>query len=397
MNRKIPFGACLVLALIAAIITYQMTVISEEEKYTRLISSITQLPSDNPKLSEVMYYTDNFFVKDIDEEYLSDATIYGYVVGLEDQFSTYYTKDQYKEVVSSLQGNMTGIGIRVFLDTATSDMTVFEVMDSSPAKAAGIMRGDVVHSVNSIPYSELQYEGAYNELVGEAGTKVDLSVKRGEEIIDFTITRTQFEQQTISYRLTDSDPTIGYIKIYSFDTATTNQFKNAVETLLEMGAKSLIFDVRSNPGGTLESVSKILDYILPEGPIIRMVSKSEETSVLYSDAAELSVPMTVLADRTSASAAELFTAALMDYNKATFIGVQTFGKGTVQTNYPLSDGSALHISTQFYLPPYSASFDGVGIVPDIKVELSEESVNNFYMLTEAEDEQLSAAIEYLKQ
>ncbi len=397
MNRKIPFGACLVLALIAAIITYQMTVISEEEKYKELMSSITQMPSDNPKLSEVMYYTENYFVKDVDEEYLSDATIYGYVVGLGDQFSTYYTKEQYAEVTSSLRGNMTGIGIRVFLNSETSEMTVFEVMSGSPAEGAGVLRGDIIDSVNGIPYSELQYEGAYNELVGEADTSVSFSVKRGEEIFDFKVVRTQFEQQTVSYKICESDPAIGYIKIYSFDTATTNQFKNAVEKLLEMGAESLIFDVRNNPGGTLESISQILDYLLPEGPIIRMVSKSKETHELKSDAAELSVPMVVLADSSSASAAELFTSALMDYNKATFIGTKTYGKGTVQTNYPLSDGSALHISTQFYLPPYSDSFDGIGIVPDIEVELSEESQKNFYMLTEAEDEQLSAALDYLKQ
>ncbi len=396
MNRKIPFSACLVLVLIAVIITYQMTVISEEERYTELFSSITQTPSDNPKLSEVMSITESNFVKDIDKEFLSDATIYGYVVGLSDQFSTYYTKEQYADVTSSLKGNMTGIGIRVFLHSETSDMTIFEVMTGSPAESAGLQKGDIIHAVNGKPYSELQYEGAYDELLGEAGTSVEVSVKRGDEILDFTLNRTQFEQQTVTYKLTDTDSLIGYIKIYSFDSATTNQFKNAVEKLLELGARSLIFDVRGNPGGTLDSVSKILDYILPEGPIIRMVSKNEETSILTSDSAELSMPMVVLADSSSASAAELFTSALMDYKKATFIGTKTYGKGTVQTNFPLSDGSALHISTQFYLPPYSASFDGVGIEPNIKVELSEKSRKNFYMLSEEEDEQLFEAIKYLK-
>ena len=165
--------------------------------------------------------------------------------------------------------------------------------------------------------------------------------------------------------------------------------------LLEKGAKSLIFDVRNNPGGTLDSIVPILDYILPEGPIIRTISKYG-TSEEKSDAAELSLPMVVLANASSASAAELFTSALMDYNKATFIGEKTFGKGTMQTNIPLTDGSVLHLTTHYYLPPKSDSFDEKGIVPDIEVKLSEESEKNFFMLSETEDEQLAAALDYLK-
>lgn len=396
MNRKISFGATLVVALMAAIITYQITVISEQSKYNDKLSQILISPQENPKLQEVVNFTEKNFIKEIDREYLTDATIFGYILGLEDPHAAYYTKDQYEEVLTPLQGNMTGIGIRLFLNPETNLVTIYEVMKNSPAEKAGVLAGDVIHSVNGKSYEELQYDGTVDEMLGEVDTQLQFSVKRNGKVVNFDLIRTLFESQTVSYKICDTDKQIGYVRIYSFNDATPSQFKNAVETLLEQGAVSLIFDVRNNPGGKLESVAEILDYLLPEGPIIRMITKDKSNPVLNSDAAELLAPMVVLANSTSASAAELFTSALMDYNKATFIGTKTYGKGTVQSNHMLSDGSAIKISTAYYLPPYSESFNDIGIEPDINVELSENSLKNFYLLTETEDEQLFSAINYLK-
>ena len=397
MNRKIPFSACIVLMLITAIFTYQITFISDQERYVDKVASITQSPSDDPKLSEVKYYVNNYFVKDYDKKYVNDAAVIGYIVGLQDPHSSYFTKEQFDELNDTTKGGATGIGIRIFNNLNTNEMTIFEVVDGSPAKEAGIQKADVIVAVNDKPYSELGYEGAYLELLGNEGESVDITLKRGEEEIRITIVRRHFEQQTVTYKLCDTASNVGYVKIFSFDLGTTEQFKNAIEKLLEMGATSFIFDVRSNPGGTLDSVSKVLDYLLPAGPIIRMVSKTGETEIIKSDSAELSAPMVVLANSSSASAAELFTSALMDYNKATFIGNKTYGKGTIQTSFKLSDGSGIRISTQYYLPPFSASFDGLGIEPDIEISISEENLAIFYLLTETQDEQLSAAIDYLKQ
>lgn len=383
--------------LITAIFTYQITDYTLKAQFAKQISYISKAPSSDPKLAEAKYYVENYFVKEYDEDYVDEATVLGYILGLKDPHSTYYTKEQFEELQETTSGNATGIGIRVFKNLKTEEMIVYEVTKDSPAEKAGILKGDVVHSVNGKPYAELLFDGAYLELLGEEGESVNVSFKRGEEIIDFTITRSHFEQQTVSYKLCETDNTIGYVRIHSFDIATTEQFKSAVYELLDAGVESFIFDVRSNPGGTLDSVSKILDYILPAGPIIRMVGKDGETEILKSDASEISARMVVLANSSSASAAELFTSALMDYNKATFIGTKTYGKGTVQSTFKLSDGSGIRISTQYYLPPFSASFDGTGIEPDIFVELSEESLANYYVLSEAEDEQLAFAIDYLKQ
>jgi len=397
MRRRFSFGACIILMLITAIFTYQITDYTLKAQFSKQISYISKVPSSDPKLDEAKYYVENYFVKEYDEDYVDEATVLGYILGLKDPHSTYYTKEQFDELQQTTSGNATGIGIRVFKNLKTEEMIVYEVTKDSPAEKAGIQKGDVVHSVNGKPYEELLFDGAYLELLGEEGDVVEVSFKRGDEIVDFTITRSHFEQQTVSYKLCETDSSIGYVKIHSFDVATTEQFKSAVEELLDAGVESFIFDVRSNPGGTLDSVSKILDYILPSGPIIRMVGKNGETEILKSDSSELSARMVVLANGSSASAAELFTSALMDYNKATFIGNKTYGKGTVQSTFKLSDGSGIRISTQYYLPPFSPSFDGLGIEPDISVELSEESLANYYVLSETEDEQLAFAIDYLKQ
>ncbi len=396
MNRKIPLSACFVLVLLAVIFTYQMTYISTEQMFTKKAEAITITPSDNPKLSEAMGYVENTFVKEIDKEYLEDATLFGYILGLQDKHSSYYTKEQYQELNNSLSGNITGIGIRVFTNASTNCMTVFEVMKDSPADKAGILKGDIIDAVNGKPYSELQFDGAYDELLGSEGESVSVSILRGDNTLSLDIVRKVFENKTISYKLCDTDKTIGYVKIYDFFQTTADQFKNAVEELLELGAKSFIFDVRDNTGGRLDAVEAILDYLLPQGPIIRMIDKNNRTEIKYSQKSELSVPMVVLANSESASAAELFTAALMDYDKAIFIGQKTYGKGTVQNIYPLSDGSAIRISVAYYLPPYSPSFDEIGITPDIEVTLSEESIKNYYLLEETQDEQLFAAINYLK-
>ena len=397
MKRTISFGTCIILMLMVAICTYQMTAISKDAEFEGILSSIVTTPSDNPKLAEIKYYIDEYFVKDYDEDYLSDATAMGLVYGLRDPHSTYYTKEDFKKTVANREGTMTGIGIRVFYVQDTEEMQLYEVMENSPAHNAGLQRGDVIYAIDDVSYEVLGYEGSYNAIVGEAGTDVKISVVREGEILNFVITRSEFTQQSVTYRLCDTDKTIGYVKIHSFDNATANQFKDAVKTLIESGVRSFIFDVRNNPGGLLTSVAEVLDYLLPAGPIIRMQDKNEKTEMLNSDSSEISFPMVVIANSSSASAAELFTSALMDYDKATFIGTKTYGKGTVQSTFTLSDNSAVHLSTQYYLPPFSPSFDGVGIIPDIEVVLSEEEEKNFFMLSETEDPQLYQAITYLKQ
>ncbi|MBE6701196.1 MAG: S41 family peptidase [Ruminococcaceae bacterium] len=402
MNRKIPFSACIVLVLIAALLTFQIVTVYDEVKYNKILDSHTVKPLDNPKLSEITALVNEYYVKDIDEEYLTSSLVYGYLFGIGDIHADYYNADAFEEYIDSLQGNQTGIGIRVALqlleDKTTERLVIFEVMDNSPAKEAGVKEGDIVYSVDGVLYSELGYDEAIDRMLGESGTVLTFEVLRGNRVVEFKVTRKHFESQLVSYKLTDANKEIGYIRIYQFGTATVSQFKNAVEDLKKQGAKKLIFDVRNNPGGEYESIVSILDYLLPEGPIITTKDNSGNTHTDTSDKNELDMPMAILANEGTASAAELFTAALLDYEKAIFVGKTTYGKGTVQRTFPLSDGSAVKFSVQYYLPPSNESYDGVGIKPsenyDIDLDIGE--MENMYLIEEERDNQLAAAIKYLE-
>ena len=399
MNRKISLSASLVLVLISVLLTYQIVTVANEAGYNKIISKFTLHPTDNPKLDEIKSIVDENFVHEIDEEYLSSSLAYGYIFGLKDPHASYYTSEQYREVMSELQGNLTGIGVRVFLhyhpESDTEEIVIFEVMEGSPAEKAGLQKGDIIYSVDEVLFSELGYTGTVNKVLGEPGTTVTLEILRNKRVLEFSIERKVFESQLVTYKLLDADKSIGYIRIYSFATPTLSQFKKAVESLQAAGAQKLIFDVRNNPGGELSTITGVLDYLLPEGTIITMSDKNGEKIVYNSDDKEILMPMAVLANSSTASAAELFTAALLDYDKAFFVGTKTYGKGTVQTTFPLSDGSAIKISTQHYLPPSEISFDSKGIEPTYEVVLTEKEVADFYILSESDDRQLQKAVECL--
>ena len=191
----------------------------------------------------------------------------------------------------------------------------------------------------------------------------------------------------------DGTNSIGIIKILQFDTKTPEQFKTAVENLRAEGAVKFIFDVRNNSGGELNSVVSILDYLLPEGPVIRITDSDGNETTMDSKEGELDFPMMVLVNRNTASAAELFAAALRDYNKADLVGVQTYGKGSMQTIVRLADNSALRVTYKMYSPPFSENYNGVGLTPDYIIELSDEAAKkNIYTIKDSEDNQLQEAV-----
>ena len=276
MKRKLPFSACLVLMLITALLTYQVVTVADEAKYNKIIGEFTFSPADDPKLDEIKKIVESDYVNEIDEEYLTTSLVYGYVFGLKDPHAAYYTKEQYTEKISELNGNLTGIGIRVFLqelDEETDQIVIFEVMEGSPAEGAGVKAGDIIYSVDGVLYSELGYEETVNRIIGDAGTSVTFEVMRNKRVKEFTIERKLFESQLVSYKISDANANVGYIRIYEFGTSAVAQFKRAVESLKTQGATKLVFDVRNNPGGELTTITSILDYLLPEGPIITMTDK----------------------------------------------------------------------------------------------------------------------------
>ena len=346
------------------------------------------------RLSEVNSYVDNYFINDYDKEKMADNALKGYVSALNDPYTEYISKSEYKEFMSELTGNYKGIGVEVYVDT-DGYITVLSAFDDSPAAKAGILPGDKIVGVNDTAVNIDNYNEAINMMrgVGEYGKTDDmtLTILRGSEKIKIDITRTEVVNQTVKTKMLDNN--IGYIRISQFDDDTGADFSRLTDNLIADGAKSLIIDLRDNPGGVLTGVVNVADKLLGKGKIMTIKEKCGKETVYNSDKNEVDLPMCVLINGNSASASEVLAGALKDHKKATLVGEKSFGKGIVQTIFDLSDKSALKITTAKYYTPNGTCIHGKGIQPDYKVELNADK--NIMALDASEDTQLQKAIEIL--
>jgi len=424
MAKKISLGSTVAITLIGCLITFQTTYISLhsqfEKKYAadalqavtdHTLQSGNTVPSDSEngdfieelmdKLTEIDYLYRNYYVGEMDDETLMDMILTGYVAGTGDAYARYYNAEALESFTQDIQGEMAGIGINVIYDAETQLIEVLNVMPDSPALESGVQIGDMIVYVGEDKQSvtSLGYYGAVAQLQGELGTEAVFTVARGKdlsELVDFRITRAKITEQTVMYHVYEPDVSVGVIKITGFDVKTPEQFVAAVEDLTTaQGCEKLVIDLRYNPGGELTSIVTVLDYLLPEGPIIRIFdADGNQVDAYNSEAGELNIPMAVLVNGSTASAAELFTSAVRDYSKATIVGTTTYGKGCMQTTVPLSGGGAVSITYRMYSPPFSESYHGIGIVPDVVLELDEALSNkNIYKITDWEDNQLAAAVQ----
>lgn len=356
--------------------------------------------SELKKLKEIAELYDKNYLYDVDREALSEELVKTYVYMSGDRFSSYYSAEEWTEQQASASGNSVGIGVYVTVSDS-EEIYIAKVMDDSPAEKAGLLPGDVVISIDGTVVKEVGYEVAIDLVRGETGTQVEMKVLRGEQELTLTAVRATYSPQTVYAETVLRDGEIyGYVRIVEFLSVQTTyyQFKSAVDALADAGVKGLIFDLRDNSGGDLNAIVRILDYLLPKGPIVHMFYVGEEKPfTYYSGAGEIDLPMVVLANEHTASAAELFTSALSDYGKAEIVGTKTFGKGCGQTGAQLSDGSVVFITTFLYNPPYSESYDGIGIYPDHEVDMAEEwKDKNLFLIPHEEDNQLTKAIELIE-
>ena len=354
------------------------------------------------EIAELRTYIDKYYIGEVDPDEVKDLTLTGFVAGIGDKYGGYYNPEAYAQLQNDLTGDMQGIGVSVIFNADMQAVEVIDVFPDAPAMEAGVEVGDLIvycgDDLESV--ASLGYEAAIAKLRGKAGTTAKFVVYRGEnysEEVEFEIERAKIVEQSVRYRIYGPDDSVGVIKITSFNTATVEQFKTALEELQNSGVKKIVFDVRNNPGGELQSICHILDILLPEGPVIRTKDKSGGEQVVYtSDKNEVDIPMAVITNGSTASAAELFTSALRDYDKAVVVGENTYGKGSMQSMFPLKNGGCIKLTTALYYPPFSDNYDEVGIKPDVEVTLSEEaSKKNLYKLTDEEDDQLKAAVEAL--
>lgn len=321
------------------------------------------------KINELATYIDYYYYNDVEEQELRDGLYTGLLEGVDDKYSVYYNADDYAELQVTATGQYYGIGAGLSQDKNTMEVTIVKVYEGTPSEAAGLKKDDIILSVDDTEATSMELSDLVKMIRGEEGTKVHLEIYRPstEENLSFDVERADVTLPSVESEMLDNG--IGYIYIDSFETDTASQFEKALLTLESQGMKALIVDLRYNPGGMVTSVVQILDDILPEGLLVYIEDKYGNRQEYKSDGgSHLDCPIAVLINGDSASASEIFAGAIKDYGYGTLIGTTTYGKGIVQTIFPLEDGDAVKITTAKYFTPKGNFIHGVGIDPDIELE-----------------------------
>ena len=336
------------------------------------------------------------FIGESDRVAMEDAAAEAMVDSLGDRWSYYIPADEYEAYQEQMANAFVGVGITIQLAEESEGLLVVDVTQGGPAEEAGILVGDILVAVEQTRIAGMSTAEVRNLVRGEEGTRVNLTLSRDGREEVFSVERRRIEVPVATYTMLDKH--IGLIRIENFDLRCAEETIAAIETLLEQGAEGLIFDVRGNPGGYAEELVKILDYLLPEGDLFRTVDYAGREHVDTSDADCLELPMAVLVNQDSYSAAEFFAAALREYDWAVVVGQKTCGKGYFQNTLPLSDGSAVGLSVGKYFTPNGESLADVGVTPDRVVEVDEDTRWKIYYgtLPIEEDVQLEAALELLE-
>lgn len=345
------------------------------------------------KLDEIVALLNEVYVDGYDTDKLGDYLAQAAVAATGDHWSYYVSAEDYDAFVESNENAYVGIGVTVeSSDDLTDGVQITKVTPNSPAEEAGIEADDRIYAVEGETVESLGFDEAKNRIRGEEGTEVTLTILRGEKKFDVTVKRASVEVEVVKYSMLDGS--IGYIKINNFEANSADRTIEAIDTLRERGAKALVFDLRFNPGGRKDELVRVLDELLPEGPLFRSVDYKGNESVDYSDADCVELPMAVLVNGDSYSAAEFFAAALQEYDWATVVGTKTCGKANYQQTFRLSDGSAVAVSTGHYQTPHGVTLANVGVTPDEIVEVDNKTYLELYKEAVAvkDDAQLQAAI-----
>ena len=377
-DKVLRFLSYVVVAMLATAITLQMTMKTGTGKLDRLENLIQER-----------------YIGEADGEAMEDAAAAAMVKATGDRWSYYIPASQYEAHKEQSENAYVGIGITIQQAEDGSGFLIVMVNQNGPAQEAGVQVNDLLIAVEDQDVREMTADQVRELIRGEADTKVSLTVMRQGEHQTLAVERRRIESAVATGQmLTDG---IGLVKISNFDERCASESIAAVQKLQQEGAKKIIFDVRNNPGGYAEELVKLLDYLLPEGDLFRSVSYDGTEKVDTSDADCLDMPMAVLINGSSYSAAEFFAAALQEYQAATIVGEPTVGKGVYQTTISLGDGSAVALSTGKYFTPKGNSLTDVGVTPDVRVDVDEETAEKIYYgtLGYADDLQIRAAIQVL--
>ena len=354
--------------------------------------------SDYSKIEEIKDYVDLYFIGDADMSKAEDAAAAAMIYALDDKWSYYISAEEYASYEENKNNAYVGIGITIVVREDGTGEDITQVSPGSSAQKAGILPGDILIKVDDNSIAGMDNDQVAALVRGEEGTTLTVTVLRDGEEKDFTLKRQTIQVQVATAQMLEGN--IGLIQINNFNANCAKETIAAIEDLQEQGATKLIFDVRNNPGGYVDEMLKILDYLLPEGVIFRDLDYRGNEGEEKSDKSCLELPMAVLVNGSSYSAAEFFAACLQEKQWATVVGENTTGKGHFQNTFRLSDGSAINISTGKYFTPNGVNLtDTQGIVPDVVEKVDEETAALIYAdaISAAEDPQIQTAVKYLQE
>ena len=403
MSKRKSLFFVVILLILTNLLTFSLTnliairiddkVIVPDKQYNQLVDAY----EENYKVLGVKEYIDSSYLREVDEVDLMNGQLKGMVQALEDPYSVYLTEDEFKSFTEDTAGVYGGIGVIV---TPGEDnfITVISPIEGTPGERAGLKTGDKITKVNGVEYYADTMDEAVSIMKGEPNTKVTLTIMRSDKndinhTVDIGITREIIRIVTVKSDVLEND--IGYLRITSFDEITYEDFMKELDSLEKSNVKGLILDLRNNPGGLLNICADIADELLGKGDIVYTETRDGEREYLKSDSGMIDIPMVVLVNEGSASASEIVAGAIKDHNRGELIGTTTFGKGVVQRIRDLGDGTGLKLTISEYFTPNGTNIHGIGITPDIVIELNEDAqgIGPDYL---DQDNQLQKAIEVIK-
>lgn len=389
----------IMLIIVVALVTFILTSVFLYNKLGTTGKYASSIPGTSTELIKKIYSVraimDDKYISDINEEDLVNGAIKGYVEGLGDDYTEYFTKEEMEEFKTETEGNYFGIGIYMYQNKEDNTVVILTPIEGSPAEKAGILPGDIIKKVDGVEYTGEDFEKISTYIKGKEGSTVKLEVEREGKILDFEIERRKIDLYPIKSEVLENN--IGYINITSFDEDSGKEFKNAYNELNKKGIKSLIIDLRNNGGGIVDEALEIADYILEKNATILITKDRDGNEEIEKSTKNpiIKVPIVALVNENTASASEILTAALKENGKATVVGEKTYGKGVIQELITLSDGSGIKITTEEYYTPNRNKINEVGITPDKEVSLP-ETVTSSYNIERKYDTQLKEAIRILE-
>lgn len=373
-RRKIIFGAVLLVLV---------TFLATSAGFLYLMNAWSADAASAFKVIRALQVVKSRYVEEVPSDTLMAGAIKGMVKSLNDPHSIYMDAKTFKEFMIETEGSFGGVGIVIGMKDKL--LTVVAPIEGTPGEKAGIKSGDQIIKIDGQDTKEMALDEAVNKIRGQEGSKVVLTLMRGQEVQDYTLTRSNIQIKTVGGKMLENN--IGYIRLSMFNENTGNDFVRKLQELEKQGMKSLVLDLRDNPGGLLGESVKVASQFVPKGPVVSVVTRDGQRETHSSNLETTKYPIVILVNGGSASASEIVAGAAQDTGVATLVGTKTYGKGSVQTVIRLDEGSAIKLTIAKYLTPKERAINGVGIEPDMVVELPE---------SKDKDVQLDKALEILK-